>query len=180
MALTNLNTATATKTFPALNITDYEARTRSWPIAGNPGYVMEMPDGSWVWTQTEQEALTLAGNTGAVYHAADVHPYWGTFKAANFNPATAYTTFPPLNITEDEARAQSSPTVGDAGWVVEQPDGSWKWVPNLPQARAVAGQTGAIYPAMDLTEYWRGFAREAKIDPKTGEETLLGSVPPIE
>ena len=94
--------------------------------------------------------------------------------AANFNDATAHMTFPPLKITNEQATAQSSPSLGDPGFIVEFTDGTWVWADNIETARNGAGTTGAIYPAWEVCDYFRQFAEEAHINPKTGKETLSG------
>ncbi|WP_436664221.1 hypothetical protein ACOALA_04040 [Alicyclobacillus acidoterrestris] len=93
---------------------------------------------------------------------------------ANFNDATAHQTFPTLSITDEEAKAASSPTVGAPGFIVEQPDGTWEWVPNMTAAKEKAGNTGAIFQSWAVCDYFKQFAREETIDPKTGKEVDEG------
>ncbi|EPZ43820.1 hypothetical protein [Alicyclobacillus acidoterrestris] len=84
---------------------------------------------------------------------------------ANFNGLLeGNPTFPPLNISEDDARAKSSPVVGDPGFIVEQQDGTWSWEPNLQVARDKAGTTCAIYQSWEVCDYFRQFAREEHLN----------------
>lgn len=95
----------------------------------------------------------------------------------NFNPTTAYQTFPTLSIDNIEAQTKSSPTLGDPGFIVEFTDGSWEWKQNLGDAKVLASAVGAIYAATDVCDYYKQFAEEAHIDPKTGKETFTGMMP---
>lgn len=94
----------------------------------------------------------------------------------NINRATWDKTFPPLTITEAEAKAGSNPVQGDPGAILEKADGSWKWYSTEAAALADAGSWAAVYPAFEVCAYFKKFADDVKFS-KDGSETDLGPMP---
>jgi hypothetical protein len=80
-------------------------------------------------------------------------------QPGNFNNLTTYQLFPSVFVgNKQEFEQLMAPSHGDPGFLVVDHEGGCAWVRDLDKARALAGNSCAVYAAEECGPYFQQFA----------------------